>query len=184
MKHGVGKSASRPASRSGNGAGAGGKPGGKAGGATRGRPNLVSRGAAKPPSQRQIRVAEEIRHVLSGIFGRGEIHDPDLSDVLITVTEVRIGPDLKRATAFVTRLGRSDIEQKLPALRRAAPFLRTLVAKAMRLRVAPDLSFQADTSIDYAMYVDGLLRAPDVARDLAAATEVKSAAPSADDPQT
>jgi ribosome-binding factor A len=121
---------------------------------------------AKAPTQRQLRVAEEIRHVLAEVFARGEIRDPDLADVIITVTEVRIGPDLKRATAFVTRLGRSDVADKLPALRRAAPFLRGQVAKALRLRVAPDLSFQADTSIDYAMHVDALLRAPDVARDL------------------
>jgi ribosome-binding factor A len=111
-------------------------------------------------------VAEEIRHVLAGVFQRGEIRDPDLADVAITVTEVRIGPDLKRATAFVTRLGRSDVDAKLPALRRATPFLRSQVAKALRLRHAPDLSFQADTSIDYAMHVDELLRAPGVARDL------------------
>ncbi len=127
----------------------------------------AARQSAKAPSQRQLRVAEEIRHVLAGVFQRGEIRDPELSDVVITVTEVRIGPDLKRATAFVTRLGRSDIDRKLPALRRAAPYLRGQVAKALRLRMAPDLSFQADTSIDYAMHVDSLLRAPDVARDLA-----------------
>ena len=126
----------------------------------------LGQSSAKAPSQRQLRVAEEIRHVLAGVFARGEIRDPELADVLITVTEVRIGPDLKRATAFVTRLGRSDIAEKLPALRRAAPFLRGQVAKALRLRVAPDLSFQADTSIDYAMHVDKLLRAPEVARDL------------------
>ena len=104
--------------------------------------------------------------MLAGIFARAEVRDPELHDVLITVTEVRIGPDLRRATVFVTRLGRSDIDQKLNALRRAAPFLRAQLAKALRLRVAPDLSFQADTSIDYAMHVDELLRAPDVARDL------------------
>ncbi len=127
-------------------------------------------GGPKAPTQRQLRVAEEIRHVLAGVFLRGEIRDPELADVAITVTEVRIGPDLKRATAFVTRLGRSDIAAKLPALRRAAPFLRGIVARALRLRVAPDLSFQADTSIDYAMHVDALLRAPEVARDLAAAS--------------
>ena len=111
-------------------------------------------------------MAEEIRHVLAGVFLRGEVRDHELVDVAITVTEVRIGPDLKRATAFVTRLGRTDVDKKLPALRRAAPFLRGQVAKALRLRVAPDLSFQADTSIDYAMHVDGLLRKPEVARDL------------------
>jgi ribosome-binding factor A len=122
--------------------------------------------AAKPPSQRQLRVAEEIRHVLAGVFGRGEIRDPELADIVITVTEVRIGPDLKRATAFVTRLGRTDIAQKLPALRRAAPFLRAQLAKQLRLRVAPDISFQADTSLDHAMAVDALLRRPEVARDL------------------
>jgi ribosome-binding factor A len=124
---------------------------------------------AKAPTQRHLRVAEEVRHVLSGVFMRGEVRDHDLVGVLITVTEVRIGPDLKRATAFVTRLGRSDIAEKLPALRRAAPYLRGIVAKELRLRVAPDISFQADTSIDYAMHVDSLLRAPDVARDLAPA---------------
>ncbi len=127
--------------------------------------------SAKAPTQRQLRVAEEIRHVLAGVFQRGEVRDPELSDVLITVTEVRIGPDLKRATAFVTRLGRSDVDQKLPALRRAAPYLRGIVARTLRLRMAPDLSFQADTSIDYAMHVDALLRAPDVARDLSSQRE-------------
>lgn len=153
--------------------------------ARRGAGKTASKGgkahlAAKPASQRQLRVGEEIRHVLSGVFIRGEIHDPELADVNITVTEVRIGPDLKRATAFVTRLGRSDIAAKLPALRRAAPFLRAQLAKELRLRVAPDLSFQADTSIDYAMHVDELLRAPEVARDLGKAP----AAPDADEPNS
>jgi len=124
----------------------------------------------KPASQRQLRVGEEIRHVLSGVFMRGEIRDPDLADCNITVTEVRISPDLKRATAFVARLGRSDTDTLLPALRRAAPFLRGQVAKALRLRYAPNLSFQADTSLDYAMHVDQLLRQPDVSRDLQKST--------------
>jgi ribosome-binding factor A len=121
---------------------------------------------AKAPTQRQLRVAEEIRHVLAAVFGRGEVRDPDLTDVLITVTEVRLSPDLKHATAFVTRLGRSDIDAKLPALRRAAPFLRTQIARALRLRYAPEVHFQADTSLDNAMHIDALLHAPDVARDL------------------
>jgi ribosome-binding factor A len=122
--------------------------------------------APKAPSQRQLRVAEEIRHVLAGVFARGEVRDPDLAGVLITVTEVRLGPDLKHATAFVTRLGRSDIGDKLPALRRAAPFLRAQLARALRLRYAPDVHFQADTSIDNAMHIDALLHAPEVARDI------------------
>ena len=126
----------------------------------------MTKKTAAGPTQRQLRVAEEIRHVLAGVFARGEVRDPALADVLITVTEVRVSPDLRQATAFVTRLGRSDIAEKLPALRRAAPFLRRQVAHALRLRVVPELSFEADTSIDYAMHVDELLHAPEVARDL------------------
>jgi ribosome-binding factor A len=118
------------------------------------------------PTQRQLRVAEEIRHVLAGVFARGELHDPELAGVVITVTEVRIGPDLKRATAFVARLGRSDVDALLPALKRAAPFLRGQVAHALRLRFAPDLSFQPDSALEYATKIDRLLHQPEVARDL------------------
>ena len=121
---------------------------------------------AKAPSQRQLRVAEEIRHVLAGVFSRGEIRDPALADVLITVTEVRVSPDLKHATAFVTRLGRSDVAEKLPALRHAAPFLRRQLAHELRLRYAPQVSFQADTSIDYAMHINEVMHKPEVQRDL------------------
>jgi ribosome-binding factor A len=126
----------------------------------------TAQSGAKAPSQRQLRVAEEIRHVLAGIFLRGEIRDPDLADVQITVTEVRVSPDLKHATAFVTRLGRSDIADKLPALRHAAPFLRRQLAHALRLRYAPEVSFQPDTSLDYAMHINDVLHSPAVRRDL------------------
>ena len=122
--------------------------------------------AAKPPTQRQLRVAEEIRHVLAAVFARGEVHDPDLAGIVLTVTEVRISPDLRHASVFVARLGRSDVAEKLPALRRAAAFLRREVARSVHLRYAPDLSFQADTSLDYAQHVDALLRRPEVRRDL------------------
>ncbi len=125
-----------------------------------------SKPSAKAPTQRQLRVSEEIRHVLSSLFFRGEFRDPDLANAKITVTEVRISPDLKNATAFVARLGRSDVEVLLPALKRAAPYFRMQLAHEMRLRVAPQVSFQPDTTLDYAMHVDSLLRAPEVARDL------------------
>ena len=118
------------------------------------------------PSQRQLRVGEEIRHVLSGIFGRGEFRDPDLATAQITVTEVRIGPDLKRATVFFSRLGRSDADALVPALARATPYLRGQVAKALRLRVAPDLTFAPDQALDYAIKIDELMHRPEVARDL------------------
>ncbi|HLJ05512.1 MAG TPA: 30S ribosome-binding factor RbfA [Acetobacteraceae bacterium] len=126
-------------------------------------------GLKKPvtgPTQRQLRVSEEIRHVLAGVFARHELRDPALADEVITVTEVRIGPDLKRATAFVARLGRSDVDALLPALKRAAPFLRGQVAHALRLRYAPDLTFRSDAALEYATKIDRLLHTPEVARDL------------------
>lgn len=121
---------------------------------------------AGAPSQRQLRVGEEIRHLLADIFARDVIRDHELSGVVITVTEVRVSPDLRKATAFVTRLGRSDVDKLLPALKRVSPFLRGQLARSLRLRVAPEVSFMADTSIDYAMEVNTLLHRPDVVRDL------------------
>jgi ribosome-binding factor A len=118
------------------------------------------------PSQRQLRVAEEIRHVLAGLFERRDFRDPELAAASLTVTEVRMSPDLKHATAFVARLGRPDVDDLLPVLKRAAPFLRGQVAHALQLRFAPDLSFQPDHALEYATKIDRLLHAPDVARDL------------------
>ena len=118
------------------------------------------------PSQRQLRVAEEISHLLAGLFASREFRDPELAEAQVTVSEVRIGPDLKHAVAFVSRLGREDIDALLPALKRAAPFLRSKVAHVLRLKFAPELSFQPDHALDYAMKIDRLLHQPDVERDL------------------
>lgn len=135
---------------------------------SRGGAHKSSHGAGKPagPSQRQLRVAEEIRHVLSGIFARHEFRDPELASAEVTVTEVRIAPDLKRATAFISRLGRTDVHLLIPSLVRATPYLRGQVAHALRLRSAPDLVFQPDTTLDYAMKIEALMHQPEVARDL------------------
>jgi ribosome-binding factor A len=121
---------------------------------------------ASGPSQRQLRVAEEIRHVLAGLFERRDFRDPELAEAQITVTEVRIGPDLKHAIAFVARLGRPDIDALLPALQHAAPYFRAHVAHALRLKFAPELTFQPDHALDYASKIDRLLHRPEVARDL------------------
>ena len=118
------------------------------------------------PTQRQLRVAEEIRHVLAGLFERRDFRDPDLAEALLTVTEVRVSPDLKHATVFVARLGRSDVDALLPVLKRAAPFLRGQVAHALRLKFAPELTFQPDHALEYATKIDRLLHVPEVARDL------------------
>ncbi len=118
------------------------------------------------PSQRQLRVAEEIRHVLAGLFERGDFRDPDLATAHITVTEVRMSPDLKHAVVFVARLGRSDVDALLPALKRASAYLRGQVAHGVRLRSAPDLTFLADEALEYASKIDTLMHQPEVARDL------------------
>ena len=104
--------------------------------------------------------------MLAGVFARQELRDPDLADAQVTVTEVRIGPDLKHAIAFVARLGRSDVDVLLPALKRATPFLRGQVAHSLRLKFAPDLTFQPDTALEYATKIDRLLHKPEVVRDL------------------
>lgn len=120
------------------------------------------------PSQRQLRVAEEVRHALAAVFERGDFRDPDLANARITVTEVRASPDLKHTTAFISGLGRDVPPEQFAALKRAHAFLRGQVAKAVRLKFAPELHFQPDHALDYAMRMDALLRQPEVTRDLGA----------------
>jgi ribosome-binding factor A len=121
---------------------------------------------AEGPSQRQLRVGEELRHALAHILERGELHDPALQDVTVTVTEVRVSPDLKNATAFVMPLGGSHAPEIIAALKRSAPYIRGAVARAVQLRHAPQIGFTLDTSFDHATRIDALLHRPDVARDL------------------
>lgn len=127
----------------------------------------MTRREHRPPGQRQLRVGEEIRHALAWILERGEAHDPGLAGAVVTVTEVRVSPDLRNATAYVMPLGGAEAETVLAALERAAPFLRRRVAEEVRLRVVPRLAFAADTSFDEADRIENLLGRPDVARDLA-----------------
>jgi ribosome-binding factor A len=110
------------------------------------------------PSQRQLRVGEEIRHLLAQVLTRGDLRDPDLFDVTITVTEVRMSPDLRHATAFVTPLGGAGMERTVAALRRAAPFLQRQIGRELRLRFTPTLAFEADRTFDEATKIDRLLR--------------------------
>ncbi|WP_159994747.1 30S ribosome-binding factor RbfA [Roseomonas sp. 18066] len=121
---------------------------------------------AGAPSQRMLRVAEEVRHALSAVFLRGELHDPDLDSRHVTVTEVRSSPDLRHMTCFVSALGRATTKEELAGLRRLQPYLRTQVARAVRLRFAPELHFQPDTALEYAMKIDAVMRRPEVAQDL------------------
>ena len=100
------------------------------------------------PSQRQLRVGEVIRHRLSEVLLRGDVHDPDLNRHSITVGEVRTSPDHKVATAYVLPLGGGHADEALAALRRNKGELRHLVAKGLTLKFAPELRFQLDETFD------------------------------------
>jgi ribosome-binding factor A len=127
---------------------------------------MAKRHTPEGPSQRQLRVAEEVRHALAAVFAREEFRDPDLQGLHVTVTEVRASPDLKHMTAFVSALGRDLTPAQLAGLKRASHFLRTQVAHAVRLKFAPELHFQPDTALGYAMQIDTLMKRPEIARDL------------------
>ena len=123
-------------------------------------------GRNRAPSQRQLRVGEELRHIIAGILSRGEIRDPDVEGTVITVTEVRTSPDLKHATAFVAPLGGGDVDAILSGLKRSAGYIRGQVSRQVRLRYTPQFEFELDTSFDTASHIDGLLHRPEVQRDL------------------
>jgi ribosome-binding factor A len=132
----------------------------------------TSRGrAGRSPTQRQLRVGEELRHLLAGILARHELRDPALHDATITVTEVRISPDLKNATAFVMPLGGTHVPEVLAALERGAGFMRGLIAREIDLRHVPALHFALDTTFDHASRIEALLHRPDVERDILSAKE-------------
>ncbi|HUN51290.1 MAG TPA: 30S ribosome-binding factor RbfA [Candidatus Sulfotelmatobacter sp.] len=120
----------------------------------------------KQAGQRPLRVGEELRHALAEIFSRGDVRDPDLAGVSLTVTEVRVSPDLKNATAFVLPLAGRNAPGVLAALERCTPYLRGQLARMVRLRYAPRLGFRLDDSFDRAGRIDQLLRQPRVAADL------------------
>ena len=124
---------------------------------------------ARGPSQRQLRVGEEVRHALAWILERGELRDPALVKTPVTVTEVSVSPDLKNATCFVTPLGGGDAEvvrAVVDALERASKFLRHEIAHTVNLKHTPSLRFRHDASFDEAGHIDELLHRPEVARDL------------------
>ena len=118
------------------------------------------------PSQRQLRVAEEIRHSIADLIERGAMKDPELRDVPVTVTEVRTTPDLRRAEVFITPLGGGDPSKILIALNRAAPYFRAQVSHAVRLKFAPVIVFSADTSFEQASKIESILRRPHVRQDV------------------
>jgi ribosome-binding factor A len=117
-------------------------------------------------SVRLLRVGEQVRHILSELLMRGEIHDEVLGTHSISVNEVRMSPDLRHATVFVRSLGGADDEAVIEALRRNARALKTEVARRMTMKYAAELKFLSDQSFAESSKIDALLRSPQVARDL------------------
>ena len=121
---------------------------------------------AEGRSVRLLRVGEQVRHVLSEILMRGDVHDDVLASHVVSVTEVRMSPDLRHATVFVKPLLGADEAQVLKALRTHTAFLQRSVASRVNTKYAAKLKFLADESFDEGSHIDRLLRDPKVARDL------------------
>lgn len=128
----------------------------------------MARQRPKAPGQRQLRIGEEIRHVLASILERETFRDPALAGVSVTVTEVRPSPDLRHARVYIVPLGGGDPKPILEGLRRVKPFLRRELASRLTMKFIPDLVFAADTTFDEAERIARLLHKPEVARDLGA----------------
>ena len=125
-----------------------------------------SPGPGHGPSHRQLRVGELIRRALSDTLMRGDVHDPDLAGISITVSEVRTSPDLKVATAFVLPLGGANADVVLIALKRARSELRRQVTRQVDLKFSPELRFVLDESFDRMDETRALLSEERVKRDL------------------
>ena len=118
------------------------------------------------PSQRQLRVGETIRRALSDVLARGDVHDPDLNRMSITVGEVRVSPDLRVATAYVLPLGGKGRDQVLKLLAQNKGELRHIIAKKLALKYAPDLRFRLDETFDQMDATRKMLAQANVRRDL------------------
>ncbi len=115
---------------------------------------------------RGLRVGEQVRHALSDILARGDVHDPVLEKHMVTITEVRMSPDLRHATAFVKPLLGKDEAIVIKALRTNTAFLQREVAQRVQARFAAKLKFIADESFDEGTHIEQLLKQPEIARDL------------------
>jgi ribosome-binding factor A len=128
----------------------------------------------KAPSQRQLRVGEIVRHALTQLLHRGEIPDPLIEKAVLSITEVSMSSDLKKATSFVSPLGVKDAAPIIKALNANAKLIRGRLTPALRqMKYMPSVYFQLDTSFDNYEKIDLLLKNPQVSRDIANQNHVR-----------
>ncbi len=127
----------------------------------------------KPPSNRMLRVAELVRHALADMLTRGKIIDPIIENSVITIAEVKMSPDLKLASAYVTPLGGLNADNIVKALNSHKKFIRGYITPKLSLKYAPDIRFFVDNSFDEATRIDNLLRCEKVKRDIRAGSDGK-----------
>ena len=127
----------------------------------------MTRATSSAPSQRMLRVGEQVRAAITQVLQRGEVRDDVIEATVISISEVRMSPDLKIATAYVTPLGVSDHRVVIEALNRHAKFIRGRLGPQLRqMKYMPEVRFRDDTSFDNYKKIDELLRSPEVQRDL------------------
>jgi ribosome-binding factor A len=119
-----------------------------------------------PPTQRQLKVGEELRHALSDIFLREDFYTEDGKTLKVTVSEVRASPDLKNATVFVMPLAGKNIEHTMKSLKIMALEIRHHLGKRIRLRILPRLTFRLDDTFEKSQKINDILQKPEVKRDL------------------
>lgn len=132
-------------------------------------------------SLRLLRVGENVRHAISAILTRGDIQDPDLDGKSVTVSEVRVSPDLRNATVFVMPLGGDPKFTVTKALNRNSAFIRGEMSKVVHMKYMPRLKFKLDESFDEASHIDQILRDPQVVADVAAGAAAPDSSGNGDD---
>jgi len=132
----------------------------------------MTKATSSAPSQRMLRVGEQVRAAITQVLQRGEVRDPVIEKTVIAISEVRMSPDLKIATAYVTPLGVPNHAEVIEALNRNAKYIRGRLGPQLRqMKYMPDVRFRDDTSFDNYKKIDELLRSPEVSRDLDQSSE-------------
>ncbi|MBB5275945.1 30S ribosome-binding factor RbfA [Rhizobium rosettiformans] len=127
----------------------------------------MTKATSSAPSQRMLRVGEQVRAAITQVLQRGEVRDDLIEKTVISISEVRMSPDLKIATAYVTPLGVKDHDSVIAALNKNAKFIRGRLGNQLRqMKYMPEVRFRDDTSFDNYQKIDALLRSPEVQRDL------------------